>query len=258
MWRLNCFPGVVVAYMLTGASTATHAGVQVEGATQPWFRQAIVGMEVGPTGAQFGHSDPNDARYCSQFDGRDIVRRCVSAHCDYLVIWARDGDYAYYDSKLLPKAPGLGSRDLLRETVAEAARHKLPVVVYCVVQQDGHYLREHPEFEMRDPAGNRIGRFCYNSGYLDVMKQIVAEQLAYGIAGFHIDMLDQGFGPAYGCWCEQCRKMFEARYGHAMPTGVTWNEQWDDMYLSSGSRTVSEQLNSAPKRLLERAGVGPG
>jgi hypothetical protein len=47
-------------------------------------------MEVGPTGAQFGHSDPNDARYCSQFSGREIVRRCVAAHCDYLVIWARD------------------------------------------------------------------------------------------------------------------------------------------------------------------------
>ena len=60
----------------------------------PWYRRSLVGMEVGPTGAQFGHSDPNDARYCSQFDGREIVRRCVSARCDYLVIWARDGDYA--------------------------------------------------------------------------------------------------------------------------------------------------------------------
>jgi hypothetical protein len=229
MWRLNCFPVVVVAYMLTGASTATHAAVQVDGARQPWFQQAIVGMEAGPTGAQFGHSDPNDARYCSQFDGRGIVRRCVSAHCDYLVIWARDGDYAYYDSKLLPKAPGLGSRDLLRETVEEAARNKLPVVAYCVVQQDGHYLREHPEFEMRDPAGNRIRRFCYNGGYLDVMKQIVAEQLAYGIAGFHIDMLDQGFGPPYGCWCEHCQKAFEVKYGHAMPTGITWDDKWDHM-----------------------------
>jgi hypothetical protein len=122
-----------------------------------WFHHSLVGMEVGPTGAQFGHSDPNDARYCSQFNGREIVRRCVSANCDYLVIWARDGDYAYYDSALLPKAPGLGTRNPLRETVAEAARHGLPVIAYCVVQQGGHYLREHPEFEMRDPADNRIG-----------------------------------------------------------------------------------------------------
>ncbi len=195
----------------------------------PWYRRSLVGMEVGPTGAQFGYSDPNDARYCVRFDGREIIRRCVGAHCDYIVIWARDGDYAYYDSALLPKAPGLGARDPLRETVDEAAGHGLPVIAYCVVQQGGHYLREHPEFEMRDPAGNRIGRFCYNSGYLDAMKQIAAEQLAYGIAGFHIDMVDQGFGPPYGCWCESCRKAFETKYGHAMPAGVTWDEKWDHM-----------------------------
>jgi hypothetical protein len=218
-----------VAWLAFCISSVLRPAGAEETAGYLWYRRSLVGMEVGPTGAQFGHSDPNDDRYCSHFDGRDIVRRCVSAHCDYLVIWARDGDYAYYDSKLLPKAPGLGHRDPLRETVEEAAKHKLPVIAYCVVQQDGHYLRKHPEFAMRDRAGNRIGRFCYNSGYLDVMKQIVAEQLAYGIAGFHIDMLDQGFGPPYGCWCEHCRKIFDAQYGHAMPAGVTWNEQWDHM-----------------------------
>lgn len=229
---MNCVrfcPVVTVAWIVVWGLPTPSGGVTDTGGDHPWYRRSLVGMEVGPTGAQFGHSDPNDTRYCARFDGREIVRRCVSAHCDYLVIWARDGDYAYYDSKLLPKAPGLGERDPLRETVEEAAKHKLPVIAYCVVQQGGHYLRKHPEFEMRDPAGNRIGRFCYNSGYLDVMKQIVAEQLAYGIAGFHIDMMDQGFGPPYGCWCEHCSKAFEARYGHAMPTGVTWDDKWDHM-----------------------------
>ena len=54
------------------------------------------------------------------------------------------------------------------------------------------------------------------------MKQIAAEQLAYGIDGFHIDMLDQGFGKPYGCWCEHCRKRFADRYGHEMPDGPSW------------------------------------
>jgi len=218
-----------VAWIAISGLVAPPVGASEVAVDQTWFRRSLVGMEVGPTGAQFGHSDPNDARYCVRFDGREIVRRCVSAHCDYLVIWARDGDYAYYDSKLLTKAPGLGPRDPLRETMEEAARHKLPVIAYCVVQQGGHYLCEHPEFEMRDLAGNRIGRFCYNSGYLDAMKQIVAEQLAYGITGFHIDMLDQGFGPPHGCWCEHCRRAFETKYGHPMPAGVTWDDKWDHM-----------------------------
>src|ERR1051326_3552294 len=83
--------------------------------TLPWFQRSLVGMEVGPTGAQFGYSDPNDARYCARFEGREIVRRAAAAHCEYLVLWARDGDYAYYDSKLLLKAPALAARLHLRE-----------------------------------------------------------------------------------------------------------------------------------------------
>lgn len=225
--HIRCFSFTVAAWVSCCIAVPQPAHAAQKAPNSAWFRRSLVGMEVGPTGAQFGHSDPNDARYCSQFNGREIVRHCVAAHCDYVVIWARDGDYAYYDSRLLPKAPGLGERDPLRETVDEAAKHKLPVIAYCVVQQGGHYLREHPEFEMRDPAGNRIGRFCYNSGYLDVMKQVVAEQIAYGIAGFHIDMLDQGFGPPYGCWCESCLKAFDAKYGYPMPSGVTWDEKWD-------------------------------
>ncbi len=196
---------------------------------QPWFQRAYTGMEVGPTGAQFGNSEISDARYCAQFDGREIVRHCAAAHCEYLVMWVRDGDYAYYNSKILPKAPGLVDRDPLREAVDEAAVHRLPVIAYCVVQQGGHFLKAHPEWEMRDADGKPLGRFCYNSGYLDAMKGLVTEQLAYGIAGFHIDMVDQGFGPPYGCWCGTCQKMFEELYGQPMPNGVYWNEAWDKM-----------------------------
>jgi hypothetical protein len=194
-----------------------------------WFQRSLVGMEVGPTGAQFGHSDTNDARYCANLDATELVKRCVQAHCQYVVMWARDGDYAYYDSRMLIKAPGLGTRDPLREAVAEAHRHKLPLIAYCVVQQNGHFLDGHPELAMRSADGKAIDRFCYNSGYLDLMKQIVNEQIAYGIDGFHIDMVDQGFGPPYGCWCDACRKEFEAQYGCALPKGITWDQNWDHL-----------------------------
>jgi hypothetical protein len=248
---------VMLASSTLGILSARPVGTAEQTGAQPWFERALVGMEVGPTGAQFGHSDPKDARYCARFDGRQIVRCCVEADCDYLVIWARDGDYAYYDSKLLPKAPGLGRRDPLRETVEEAAGHKLPVIAYCVVQQGGHFLRGHPEFEMRDPDGNRIGRFCYNSDYLETMKQIVAEQLDYGIAGFHLDMLDQGFGPPYGCWCDRCRKMFEAEYGHSMPKSTTWDEKWDHMldFRYETSARFERALRDHIKSLDPRASV---
>lgn len=195
----------------------------------PWYERVLTGMETGPTGAHFGHSDPGDARYAAKFDGAEIVRQSVAANSEYLVMWVRDGDYAYYDSKLLPKAPGLGARDPLREAIDEAAKHEIPIIAYCVVQQGGHFLTAHPEWQMRDVNGKPIGRFCYNSGYLEAMKEIVAEQLEYGIAGFHIDMVDQGFGPPYGCWCDSCRSQFEKEYARPMPTGPTWDEAWDKM-----------------------------
>jgi hypothetical protein len=114
----------------------------------PWYRRSLVGMEIGPTGAQFG-SDPRDTGYAARFDGREIVRRCREAHAEYVVIWARDGEYAYYNSKVMPKCPGLGDRDVLRETVEEARKVKMPVIAYCVVQYPTQAMRAHPEYRRR-------------------------------------------------------------------------------------------------------------
>ncbi len=221
------------------------------GSDERWYQRCLVGLEVGPTGAQFGHSEPTDVKYASRFSGRDIVRRCVEAGSQYLVIWARDGDWAYYDSQVARKCPGLGERDVLREAVEEGKQHHLPIIAYCVVQQGGHFLDDHPQYEMLDMNGQRIGRFCYNSGYLEPMKQLLAEQLAYGIDGFHIDMLDQGFGPPYGCWCEHCQKLFQDTYHVPMPRGVTWDEDWARMleFRCATSQRFEQALTEHIRRL---------
>lgn len=223
----------------------------------PWYERSLVGLEVGPTGAHFGHSDPKDVDYCSRFDGGEIVRRTVEANGEYLVLWVRDGDYAYYESKLLPKAPGLAGRDPLRDAVEEARRLELPLIAYCVVQQGGHFLEAHPEWKMRGADGQPIGRFCLNAGYLAAMKEILAEQLAYGIDGFHVDMLDQGFGPPYGCWCDTCQKEFEKEYGHPMPAGATWDEAWDRMleFRYRSSELFEKALTAHIRSVNPRASV---
>ena len=207
---------------------ASGRGLGAGEVDHPWFRGALVGMEVGPTGAQSG-GDPADLGYASKFDGREIVRRCDEAEGDYAVIWARDGEWAYYDSKVMPKCPGLGARDVLREAVEEGRARTLPIIAYCVVQQGGRFLEQHPELAMRGVDGALLPRYCLNSGTLDVLKSLTAEMLAYGIAGFHIDMLDQGFGAPYGCWCDACKAKFRARYDRPMPAGVSWDADWDRM-----------------------------
>ncbi|MDR3623170.1 MAG: beta-galactosidase trimerization domain-containing protein [Paludisphaera borealis] len=239
-------PLLLALTMLAASGAGTALGDDV-----PWFRRALVGMEVGPTGAQSG-SDPSDVGYAADFNGREVVRRCAEAGSEYVVIWARDGEYAYYDSKVAAKCPGLGARDVLREAVEEGAARKLPIIAYCVVQQGGQYLSSHPEFAMRGADGAIIpGRFCLNSGYLETLKALTDEMIAYGVDGFHIDMIDQGFGAPYGCWCETCRKLFKAQYGTEPPAGATWDEGWGRMleFRYESSRRFERALYDHVKKV---------
>jgi hypothetical protein len=247
----------VIATILCGVAQLCSVVSRAETPAEHWFDRALVGLEVGPTGAQFGSSDPEDSRYCRDFDGAKIVQETLTANADYLVLWVRDGDYAYYNSRLLRKAPGLGQRDPLQESIRAAAPAKLPIIAYCVVQQAGHFLTDHPQWAMRDAAGKPIGRFCLNSGYQEAMKEIVSEIAAQGVDGFHIDMLDQGFGPPYGCWCDACQQAFQSEFGHPMPPGQNWDEAWAKMleFRYKSSERFERELFSHIKRIDPRLSV---
>ncbi len=196
----------------------------------PWYQTRLIGMEVGPSGAQWG-SDPRDVGYSSRFNGAEIVAKQIEMGSEYLVLWARDHEWAYYDSKLMPKVPGLGDRDPLKEAVAAAKPHGLPVIAYVVVQAGGLVLRDHPEWGMVGPDGQAIpGRLCLNSPYRDFVQSLLVEMIEIGVDGFHVDMVDQGFGPPYGCFCTTCKSDFAKQFpGQPMPTGVSWDGAWDRM-----------------------------
>lgn len=222
-----------------------------------WFDGALVGLEVGPTGSQFG-SSTNDLGFAARFRGDEIARAARQARAEYLVIWAREGDWAFYNSKHQPKPPGLGGRDVLREAVEEGRRLGLPVISYCQVQYPTHTLKQHPDWRMVDRGGKPIeGRVCYRSGYLDHMKLVVEEQLAYGVDGFHLDMVDQGFGQPHGCWCPSCQREYQRRHGEEMPGEIQWDEAWDRVlelrYSASGD--FERELTSHIRRLNPRASV---
>ncbi len=195
---------------------------------EPWYERLLIGMEVGPSGSQFG-SDPSDVGYAVNFSGKDIVQTLQQTGSQYIVIWGKDSEYAYYNSNVAPRCPGLYGRDVIQETIDIAKPYNIPVIVYCVVQGNGYPLRNHPEYDMKGIDGARLGRICFNSNYIEHAKAVLNEMLAYDIDGLHIDMLDQGFGPPYGCWCESCKKLFKIEYGKEIPSSVTWDEDWDRM-----------------------------
>lgn len=70
-------------------------------AEAPWFQRRLVGPEVRPTGSQFGGAT-NDPGFATRFDEREIARATKACGADYLVIWTREGDWAFYNSKLQP------------------------------------------------------------------------------------------------------------------------------------------------------------
>lgn len=162
--------------------------------------------------------------------GREFVANLVRAQAEYGVVFMKDHDFAYYNSRVARKCPNLRGRDLLKECLEEAKGQDLPIIAYCQVQYDTSSWRSHPEWRMRDSAGQHIpGRLCYRSGYLGFVQACAAEMMDYEIAGFHFDMLDLGFGPPYGCWCDTCQREFERAHGEAMPPRATWDEAWERM-----------------------------
>jgi uncharacterized lipoprotein YddW (UPF0748 family) len=129
----------------------------------PWYRRLMVGMEVGPTAA----NDKDQVVY-SRATGKEIVENLVRAQVEYSVIFMKDQDFAYYNSKTVRQCPNLHGRDLLREVLDEAKKHNLPIIAYFQIQYDTGACRAHPDWRMKDVTGKDIpDRLCYNSGYLD-------------------------------------------------------------------------------------------
>ncbi len=189
----------------------------------PWFRRCLVGIEFGPTGA-----NDRDFVYFSKASGAQIVELALKAQCEYIVLFCKDQNFSYYNSRVARKCPNLGERDLLRECLDKAQIYSLPVIAYVQVQYDTSSWLAHPEWRMWDLERKEIpGRLCFRSGYWDFIASVTDELMAYPIAGFHIDMLDFGFTPPLGCACPTCSDLFRRETGHPIPNEPTWDEVWD-------------------------------
>src|ERR1700722_13551723 len=214
---------------LSSAGTASFAARDSFAFTNqsgsPWFKRLLVGIEIGPTGA-----NDHDSLYMSAATGKRWVEALLRARAEYGVVFMKDQNFAYYNSTLARKCPNLGDRDLLRECVDAAAPHNVPVIAYCQIQYDTSAWKAHPDWRMKNQAGDDIpDRLCYNSDYFDYNCAIATEMLGYEISGFHFDMLDFGFSPPVGCWCRHCEEAFRTKFGKSLPREISWDQDWDNM-----------------------------
>ena len=66
----------------------------------PWYRRLLVGIEIGPTGA-----NDKDNIYMARATGKEIIENLVKARTEYAIIFMKDQNFAYYNSKIARKCP---------------------------------------------------------------------------------------------------------------------------------------------------------
>ncbi|MBQ7256378.1 MAG: alpha-L-fucosidase [Abditibacteriota bacterium] len=83
-------------------------------------------------------------------------------------------------------------------------------------------LDAHPDWEVKDPEGNRWGKtilrsVCQNSPYYDeyMIPQLMEIIEKYDVDGFWVDGDGWSLMP---CYCDRCREDFKAKYGIDAPT----------------------------------------
>ena len=181
--------------------------------------------------------------------------------CDTIVFFVENEGRTIYDSKMAPKDPLVGDRDLLADLVAEAKKEEIRVVAAWYGSHCQTYLVEkHPEWRVKrldsrkkqdgdelsiETASYDLSTMCYNSPFrqwlLDQMREVMER---YDVAGVYIDGMNSPLGT---CCCNYCRGLYQKEHGHDIPTDI-WDKQWREF----GYRTVTSAVK-AVREVIDEA-----
>ncbi|MBL8222668.1 MAG: beta-galactosidase, partial [Bryobacterales bacterium] len=208
----RAFLGVVAA-----ANVAAQRGAQL-----PWYRRAYRWGQTNIT-----EKDPvrYDIGWWRQFWKRTEVQA---------VIVNAGGIVAYYPSKfpLHYRAQFLNGRDLYGELVKAAHEEG----IFVMARMDSNrttedFFRAHPDWFTRDRGGNPYRAAdkyvtCINSPYYEeylpaVLKEIIERSHPEGIT----DNSWAGMGRENICYCDNCRRSFQAAEKLDLPGQADWNDR---------------------------------
>ncbi len=175
----------------------------------------------------------------------EAYRGGVNTLCVFAVgYWP--GGTTFYQSRIAPHYPGLGSRDLLAEAIAAAHRNGQKVIAYVASIWGGREMfAEHPDWAQRKPDGSPTAwdeayttvAMCPNSPYREYLASVVQEiSENYEVDGFYFDE------PSFQSWCacDHCKRKFGAETGHLLPTEARWDDVVFQEFLAWRYRQIGE------------------
>ena len=162
------------------------------------------------------HTCPGIKAPFSRFNAEDFAARLAGMRVEYINFTARcNMGYSYYNTAVGKKYPGLGARDLLRETLDACRKRGIGVTAYINVGLDHEMAADHPDWtrlyadgrrERKDKKDNFFREMCYNSPYRQHLFAEVRELLAYDVDGLFLDCVTWR-----KCYCEHCMRDMKAR-----------------------------------------------
>lgn len=144
------------------------------------------------------------------------------------------GHLTLFNSDRFEKFPGTGSRDILREYLPYARRHKIHIIAYINMHWYSYdFASQHPSWEQLLEDGTPYGRkhplygngttFCVNSPWREWAFDMIQEVMKTGVDGCFLD------GPVIypgACYCKYCIEKFRRFSGENMlPIFSDWKDR---------------------------------
>jgi len=202
----------------------SHLSVNPENNDLPEARYAWLANPVGRVFNNLTIPDSAAGREeLARITGAALVETAVKAGARVVTFDAKSQFYAFHNTTVAEKHPGLGERDLLAEIMAACKEHRLVCVPYVPIDADERAFVAHPEWRPHEADGTPMEdgegwpRLCENTPFGEYMARYAGELSAnYDIGGIFFDGVGLYQAPKH-CYCKWCREGFRARYGVEPP-----------------------------------------
>ena len=161
----------------------------------------------------------------SRITGESLMDAAAKAGARVAIFDSKAQWYAFHETSISTKHPGLGGRDLVAELIEAGDRRGIVYVPYVPIDCDTRAFREHPEWRPRRANGTyqtetggwpRLCQFAAKQWFSAYLSELTSN---YNIGGIWLDGVSLPATPEY-CYCDACVSEFVKRYGTQPPVSL--------------------------------------